>query len=271
VPPVPIAVHWKAQKLGAVDLGAPLVALGAADLDGDGKGELYAVTPREVVVLVAREHGVHELGRAQFGGELAVPASRDPVGAAARDGDAMVAAVSTWQHGLRVQLRGGRVMAATDAVAGFPVCAQRLALVPGRNYFADAGGALYAGQCRDVIDATGRSVRTSALLAPTGKLAVTVGDEHREYTGVGVAFELADIDRDGVPEVITSGSGAPGDADAVRVVAFGGDEKKPVFRKTFAGGVVGIAAVDLDGNGALDVVVAVRLVGSTRIDLWRLD
>ncbi len=271
VPPVPVVVHWKAQKLGAVDLGATLIALAAADLDGDGKGELYAVTPREVIVLAAHGSSVRTLGRAAFSGELAVPAPRDPVGAAVRDGDAIVAMSSAWQHGLRVQLRDKAVVSAPDAAAGFPVCERRLQLVPGRDYFAEPSGDLYAGQCHDVIDTAGKSVRAAAMLSTSGKLAVAVGAEHREYLGVGVAFDIADIDHDGTPEVIYSGAGAPGDADAVKVVTFGGDDRRPVFRKSFNGGVAGVVAVDLDGDGMLEVVVAVRLVGSTKIDLWRLD
>lgn len=268
VPPVPVAVHWQARKIGAVDLGATLVALTAADLDGDGKAELYAVTPREVLVFAASGRTVREVGKVAFGGELAVPASRDPVGVAVVDGDAVVAATSQWQRGLRVQLHAGRVSAVADGVAGFPVCGARVTLVPGRNYFSDD---TLGGRCRDVVDAAGKNEHVAATLGMGGKLAVVVGSEKRELTGVGVAFDVADIDRDGVPEVIFSAASAPGDADTVKVVPFGGDEKKPVFRRVFNGGVAGVVAADVDGDGALDVIVAVRLVGSTKIDLWRLD
>jgi len=54
VPPVPVRVAWKPVKLGSLDLGAPLAALAAADLDGDGKAELYAVTSRDVVGIAIR-------------------------------------------------------------------------------------------------------------------------------------------------------------------------------------------------------------------------
>ena len=274
VPPVPVIVRWKAQKLGAIDVGATLVALAAADLDGDGKAELYAVTPREVVVIGVSPHGLKELGRVPFGGELAVPAPRDPVGTAIVDGDAVVATVSTWQRGVRVQLRGKSVVGGPDAAAGFPVCAARLQLAPGRNYLVDQSGDIYGARCREVTDALGKPVHVTAVLATTGKLAVTLAHDppvRHDYTGVGVAFDIADIDRDGTPEVIYSGAGAPGDADAVKVVTFGSDDKKPAFRRSFTGGVAGVVAVDLDGDGALEVVVAVRLVGSTKIDLWRLN
>src|ERR1041385_6412816 len=51
VPPKKVAIKWRLTKIGTVDLGAPLVALTGADLDGDGHGELYAVTAREVIAL----------------------------------------------------------------------------------------------------------------------------------------------------------------------------------------------------------------------------
>ncbi|MBA3456572.1 MAG: hypothetical protein H0T42_26015, partial [Deltaproteobacteria bacterium] len=58
VPPVPIRVAWKAVRVGSLDLGAPLVAMTAADLDRDGKGELYAVTSREVVAFALESRKV---------------------------------------------------------------------------------------------------------------------------------------------------------------------------------------------------------------------
>ncbi|MBA3819548.1 MAG: hypothetical protein H0X17_11695, partial [Deltaproteobacteria bacterium] len=67
-PPVPIAVPWKALRLGSLDLGAPLVAMTAGDLDANGSAELYAVTSREVVAVVLRGTKLIELGRVAFGG-----------------------------------------------------------------------------------------------------------------------------------------------------------------------------------------------------------
>src|SRR5206468_7233117 len=91
VPPVPIAVKWKPQKLGSLDLGAPVVAVAAADLDGDGKAEVYLVTAREVIA-VGFAGRLHKLGHVAFGGDPAVPAPRDVVGTAVVDGRAVIAA-----------------------------------------------------------------------------------------------------------------------------------------------------------------------------------
>ncbi|HEY4058268.1 MAG TPA: hypothetical protein VGM39_16760, partial [Kofleriaceae bacterium] len=66
-------------------------------------------------------------------------------------------------------------------------------------------------------------------------------------------------------------AGAPGDPDAVKVFTLGGDEKKGLFRKVFQGGVAGLAIADGDGDGVTEVIAAVRLAGSARADIWRLD
>jgi hypothetical protein len=284
VPPVPIAVRWRPQKLGSLDLGAPVVAVAAADLDGDGKAELYLVTSREVIA-VGFAGRLHRLGKVAFAGDPAVPASRDVVGTAAIDGGAVVAAVSAWVKDLRVEWNG-RTLTGRPGAGGFTVCGDRLALASGRNHFGDAAAPAFGARCRrDLTDAAGAPLEIRAQLAggaAAGTLDVAVarcaagGNECRplgayQYKDVGVAFEIADVDRDGTPELIASSASAPGDADAVRVIALGAPGPKPVFRKPFNGGVAGIAVADGDGDGAPEVVAVVRLAGATRVDLWRLN
>jgi len=271
VPPVPIKVTWKAVRLGSVDLGAPLVALTAADLDGDGKGELYAVTPREVVA-IGVDHRVKELGRVPFGGEPAMPVPRDVIGTAIVEGGEVLAAVSAWAKELRVSWKG-KVLVAQPGAPGFAVCpGERLAIAPGRNYFGDAGAPIFGVRCRtDLVDPAGHPLELRATLTGTKlQIVVTPGATY-ELADYGVAFALADVDRDGKPEVIVSGAGAPGDPDAIKVMTLGGDDKKGVFRRQFTGGVAGITVIDGDGDGVAEVIAAVRLVGATRVDLWRLD
>ncbi len=293
VPPTRIAVTWKAVQLGSIDLGAPLVALAAADLDGDKKGELYAVTPRQVIAIGVRNGKPFELGRVAFTGERAVPAPRDVVGTAIVDGGELVAAASPWAKELRVTWRN-KLLVAQPGAAPFLVCAnERVALEPGRNYFTNA---THAVRCRnDLVDAQGHPLHVRAELAKTGKLSVTVkqcGDRTAlpsgsvaartasaacrqvasfEYANVGVAFELADVDRDGTPEVIVSEASAPGAPDSVKVISLGGDDKRGLFRFRRSGGFAGLVTVDADGSGEPEVVAAVRFSGSTKLDLWRLN
>lgn len=281
VPPVPVRVAWKAVRVGSLDLGAPLVAMTAADLDRDGKGELYAVTSREVIAFGLEARKVKELGRAAFTGAPAVPASRDLVGTAVVDGAELVAGVSSWATELRVSWQG-KVLIGQPGAPGFLVCAgERATLVAGRNHFGDALAPVHGVRCRsDLVDAAGHPLRVRAVLTGT-KLEIAVercsalgacqpAAKH-EYKEYGVAFEIADVDRDGTPELIVSGAGAPGDPDAVKVIALGSDDKKGTFRHRFNGGVAGIAVIDSDGDGAVEVIAAVRLVGATRVDLWRFN
>ena len=277
VPPVAVGVKWRPARIGSFELGAPLVALAAANLDGDPKrGELYAVTAREVIAYAIVDTGkAVELGRVAFpAADVGLRASRDAMGGAAVDGASLLASSSAFQHALRVTWKGKQLVAEAGP-AGVPTCGHEMVpRAPGRNYLDDTPP-IYGALCRDMVDRGGGPLHVRAQLATTSKLTVTAiaddgaGAVAKEYAGVGVAFEIADVDRDGTPDVIISGAGAPGDSEAVKVMAFPDD--KGTFRKAFTGGVVGVAAVD-DGPGVpLCVVAAVRLVGATRIDLWRLD
>jgi hypothetical protein len=281
VPPVQVAVKWKPQKLGSLDLGAPIAAIAAADLDGDRRAELYVVTSREVIA-ASIAGKVHDLGRIAFTGDPAVPASRDVVGTAVVEGGGLIAAVSAWAKDMRVQW-DGKALTGKPGAGGFRVCSDRMQLATGRNHFRDGSAALFGARCRgDLVDPAGAPLRVRGELSATGVLDVAVercaGDGNAclpagtyRYKDIGVAFEIADIDRDGTPDVIVSSASAPGDADAIRVIALGAPASKPAFKKSFNGGVAGIAVADGDGDGAAEVIAVVRLAGATRVDVWRLN
>jgi hypothetical protein len=201
-----------------------------------------------------------------------MPVPRDVVGTAIVDGGEVLAAVSAWAKELRVGWRG-KVLVAQPGAPGFAVCpGERLAIASGRNYFGDAAAPIFGVRCRtDLVDPAGHPLKLRATLTGTKlQIAVEPGATY-ELADYGVAFALADVDRDGKPEVIVSGAGAPGDPDAIKVMTLGGDDKKGVFRRQFTGGVAGITVIDGDGDGVAEVIAAVRLVGATRVDLWRLD
>jgi hypothetical protein len=285
VPPKPVAVKWRLAKLGSLDLGSPLVSLTGADLDGDGTGELYAITAREVIAIGLRGKRLEELGRVAFVGEPAMPMPRDVVGTATVEGGVLVASVSTFARSLRVSYKG-KALAAVPGASGFVLCPGEVAqLTPGRNYFGDATTGNYGARCRSgLVEADGHPIRVRAQLSLANKLDISVercvvadlgckpAGRH-EYANAGVAFDLADINRDGTPELIFTGAGAPGDPDLIKVVTLGDDDKKKAkLRKSFtAGGVAGVAVSDLDGYGVIDAVAAVRIVGASRVDLWRIE
>jgi len=290
-PPVPVPVTWKARRVASLDLGAPLLAMTAGDLDGDGLAELVALTERHVVVLRPAGRGLGEVARTALPAAPAPMRPRDAVGAvaiAARPGGGgdVLARASTAGQGARYRL-DGKVLREVGAHDGFPLCAGASdELVPGRNYFGPAPAPLFSRRCReDLIDAHGRAMRVEATVAVGGRLTVVLETRckpgeaaclaRREVVRdtVGVAIEVDDVDRDGVPEVIISGAGAPGDADAVAVLTVGatGFPKKPVFRRAFSGGVAALCSGDVDGDGDRDVFAAVRLAGARKVDLWLLD
>lgn len=284
VPPKKVNVRWKLAKLGSLDLGAPLVTLTGADLDGDGKGELYAVTTREVIAIGLRGKRLEQLGRVALSGEPALPMPRDVVGSATFDLGVLAVSVSSWANSTRVTWNG-KTLAATPGDAGFLLCPGEVAhLVPGRNYFGDANTGYYGARCRSgLVEPDGHPIRVRAQLSLAGKLEINIErcaatnlgcqPAGRHDYASGAAFEIADVDRDGRPELIASGAAAPGDPDLLKVVTLGDDEKKHAkLRKSFtAGGVAGIAVVDLDGNGVADVLAVVRIVGATRVDVWRVE
>ncbi len=272
VPPVPVKVAWKPVRLGSLDLGAQLVTVEAGDLDGDGKGELYAVTQREVIA-IGLDKKAKILARTAYAGEPSARLPRDLFGTAVIDGNALVAKCSGWASELRASWSGKSLVGTIgDASGGNLVCKdERLQPVKGRNHFGDVANPIYDVRCRtDLVDPEGKPMSVRATLGAT-KLVVVANAKPYELRDYGVAFALGDVDRDGKPEIVVTGASAPGDPDAVKVITLGGDEKKGLFRKAFQGGVAGVAIVDGDGDGITEVIAVVRLVGSPRVDIWRLD
>jgi hypothetical protein len=300
-PPRPVTVRWRPRRLASIDLGAAPLALAAADLDGDGRAELVALTAHEVVVLAPQGRaGIGVLGRAALPEEPASLRPRDAVGTLVvvdeEDGAVVLARTSLQAEGAAYALRDGEVVTVRTAPS-FPLCAGASAeLSPGRNYFdaATAVGhvlalppAFYAAVCRRrMVDPAGRRLEASAVLDLDDALSVQTvvrcprrdeacrAREPETWTipEVGAAFELADVDGDGAPEAIVTAASAPGMSDRVTVYALrDGGEAEELARRTFSGGVIGVVAADLEGDATLKVVVAVRLLGSHRIDLWTLN
>lgn len=291
-PPVPVPVKWEARKLGSLALAAPLVALEFGDLDRDGRDELVGLTTGEILVLAAASATI--TARAPLPPAPALIRSRDPVGTLVIDGAAITARTSEQAAAFRYRFAAGKLVLEPDPVAGFPLCAALTAeLSPGRNHFDEAtarwtakppvelAAPFYAVECREHAGADGKPMATFAVadlgrklavscLRPGGQTPCPADALAATELDAGYAFEVADVDRDGHVEVIAARAVAPGRKDQVRAYGFTGGQPRQVFDHRFDGGVVALAAPDLDGDGALEVIAAVRLWGQTRIDLWVL-
>jgi hypothetical protein len=284
--------------------GGVSLALAGVDLDGDGTSEFLALTTEEVLWLRrldARRVGI--VGRVALPAAPASLEPRSPVGQLAvvsgAQGPEVIARASGRAKALVAGVREGQLVE-LGVAEGFPLCDRGTAtLEGGRNYFAHdrivwrepalavaIGGPFYVARCAaGMVDPGGRPLASFAVLGTDGTLSLrferTCRDSDTQcaanpvyetsLSGVGVAFAVADIDNDGLPEVIAADDRPPGDPDRVSVYTPRGSRWQRVFEHGFSGGAAGIAAGDFDGDGTVDVAAAVRLVGSDRVDIWSLD
>jgi hypothetical protein len=290
-----------------MDLGAPLLALAAGDVDADGVVELVALTTREVVVLTVGRDSTRVEQRVALPPDAATIRPRDPVGSlviADVSGDAspeVLARSSELAEGAILTLRDGS-LAREATLKNYPMCALRdetlaihvcaAMLGEGVNYFPREGFFLqpdWKSFVGPALPPKFLALEAVALARPDATERALIGavDDAGELSlydvgtaaawttidDVGAAWEIADLDGDGAPEVITSAARPPGDGDTITVHALADDGGSRVLHRGSAlrGGIAAIASGDFDGDGHVDVAAAVRLVGSSRSDLWVLQ
>jgi hypothetical protein len=257
VPPRPIQVRWQARRLASIPLDAPLLALAAADLDGDGRDELAALTARELVILAHDGHAFAVHGRALLPAEPATMRPRAPVGTLVvrdSDGDGRdeIAARSSEQaRGIILALapgagRGSAALEERGRIAGFPLCGDVLGhLEPGRNVFDGAAPATAAPSAPAPAPAAGSPAGDAGLLPPlpprfwSARCRVELVDPvGRPLAAAGV------VGRDGTLLVTSRVRCAPAEPDC-----------PPPAEARHAGAGAAFEIADLDRDGQVEIAV----------------
>ena len=263
------AGRWQARGVPVGDVA--VLALDVGDVDGDGRAEVVAATAAEVLVWAWDGARFVERRRVPFFGRLAPQRPRADVATVTVDGGAIVAHASPFADGLRL------AAAAPTAARGYGFAGLTSAceLAPGVDWFAAASCSAAAGLPERFWVAAGlrggaRPVK--AAIDPTGTLWVQLGPAPLaplaplSLHGVGAQLALVALDRGEL--VATSEPVAPGEPDAIVVRAL--QAGLPVVHRVdrLPGGVRALGAGDVDGDGRVELVAAVRDDAARRTELW---
>jgi hypothetical protein len=263
--------RWQARGVPVGDVD--ILALDVGDIEGDGHAEVVGATSAEAIVWAWDGSRLVERRRWSLAGRPAPLRPRADVATISVEGGAVVAHASPFADGVKraheqsVPVRG-------YLLPGVGACE----LGAGVDWFTSAGCATSLGLPERFWAAAGLRHGTRAARAavdPSGTLLVVLAPSvsapaaSLSARGVGAQVALAMLDRGEF--VASSEPVQAGESDAVVVRAL--TAGLPVVHRVdrLPGNVRALAAGDVDGDGRVEFVAAVRDRAARRTELWMVN